>query len=204
MLFDRPVGQSRRGQRPAKRVSRVRRFRAPVLAKIDFRWSWTVSRHHRVTRTRHQRRTPDVARRSRRIRATLPVGSSTGKPAAARSSSDSPPQKPYSPWVRAHSRQATSTGQRRQRARACCSRHCRASGRSAWGGKNTLVRPRHAAHLAHHCGERASGTSRLLSNRATGATAGAVGRGMVKEGSDPSPRSRAGRFVQAPVPPSGS
>src|SRR6266511_5477035 len=70
---------------------------------------------------------------------------STRKPAAARSSSDSPPQKPYSRCSRAHSRQSRRTGHAEQIARAWDSRTTRASGRSPAGAKNSSLRPSHAA-----------------------------------------------------------
>src|SRR2546421_9128938 len=72
---------------------------------------------------------------------------STRKPAAARSSSDSPPQKPYSRLSRAHSRHSTSAGHAAQTPRACVSRTARASGRSPAGAKNSRVWPRHAASV---------------------------------------------------------
>src|SRR6266516_4766951 len=70
---------------------------------------------------------------------------STRNPAAARSSSDSPPQKPYSRLKRAQSRHSWTTGQFAHTARALASRTCRASGRSPGGAKNNSVRPWHAA-----------------------------------------------------------
>src|SRR3954466_3405478 len=74
---------------------------------------------------------------------------STRKPAAARSSSDSPPQKPYSRCSRAQARQSTSASQERHTARACASRVARASGRSPAGAKNSLDSPRQDASSAH-------------------------------------------------------
>src|SRR6185436_16241731 len=70
---------------------------------------------------------------------------STRKPAAARSSSDSPPQKPYSRCSRAQRRHGSSTGQAMQMARARASRRRRVSGRSPAGAKNNSVCPEHAA-----------------------------------------------------------
>src|SRR5262245_9448845 len=74
---------------------------------------------------------------------------STRKPAAARSSSDSPPQKPYSRFSRAQSRQSRRTGHAEHTDRAWLSRTTRASGRSPAGAKNNSVRPWHAASDVH-------------------------------------------------------
>src|SRR6478736_2944707 len=70
---------------------------------------------------------------------------STRNPAAARSSSDSPPQNPYSRCSRAQSRHAISTSHSEQTERALPSRTARASGRSPAGAKNSSVRSVQAA-----------------------------------------------------------
>src|SRR3954451_15360062 len=70
---------------------------------------------------------------------------STRNPAAARSSSDSAPQKPYSRFERAQSRQSASAGHDLHTDRACDSRTTRASGRSPAGAKNRRVCPLHEA-----------------------------------------------------------
>src|SRR5450756_1660137 len=72
---------------------------------------------------------------------------STRYPAAARSSSDSPPQNPYSRCSRAQSRHGSRTRQSRQIDRARPSRSTRVSGRSPAGAKNRLVWPTHAASV---------------------------------------------------------
>src|SRR6266536_3819966 len=77
---------------------------------------------------------------------------STRYPAAARSSSDSPPQKPYSRFSRAQSRHSRTTGQIAHTARALPSRTSRASGRSPAGAKNSSVRPWHAASAVQASG----------------------------------------------------
>src|SRR5581483_5976060 len=77
---------------------------------------------------------------------------STRKPAAARSSSDSPPQKPYSRLSRAQSRHCASAGQARQIARARASRMTRVSGRSPAGAKKRSVWPEQAASAVHASG----------------------------------------------------
>ena len=64
-----------------------------------------------------------------------------GSPAAARSSSDSPPQKPYSRCSRAHWRHGVSTSQSLQTARALASRTVRVSGRSPAGAKKRSFCP---------------------------------------------------------------
>src|ERR671919_2376047 len=74
-----------------------------------------------------------------------PTGISTRNPAAARSSSDSPPQNPYSRCSRAQLRHGRITGQEWQIALALASRTSRASGRSPGGAKKTAVLPQHTA-----------------------------------------------------------
>src|SRR5438270_4647194 len=59
----------------------------------------------------------------------------------ARSSSDSPPQNPYSRFSRAHRWHGSRTGQPRQSWRALASRRARASGRSPGAAKNRSVCP---------------------------------------------------------------
>src|SRR6266513_5800083 len=59
----------------------------------------------------------------------------------ARSSSDSPPQKPYSRFSRAHAWQGVRTGHSMHSRRALASRRARASGRSPGGAKNRSVCP---------------------------------------------------------------
>src|SRR5919109_4751933 len=59
----------------------------------------------------------------------------------ARSSSDSPPQKPYSRFSRAQAWQGARTGQARHSWRALDSRRARASGRSPGAAKNRSVCP---------------------------------------------------------------
>src|SRR5258708_34190361 len=59
----------------------------------------------------------------------------------ARSSSDSPPQKPYSRFSRAQVWHGPRTGQPRQSWRALASRRARASGRSPGAAKNRSVCP---------------------------------------------------------------
>src|SRR5262249_61882491 len=77
---------------------------------------------------------------------------SARRPAAARSSSASPPQKPYSRFSRAQSRQSCRTGHAEHTDRAWPSRTTRASGRSPAGAKNNSVRPWHAASDVHASG----------------------------------------------------
>src|ERR1051325_1423107 len=59
----------------------------------------------------------------------------------ARSSSDSPPQKPYSRFSLAQAWQGARTGQARHSWRALASRRARASGRSPGAAKNRSVCP---------------------------------------------------------------
>src|SRR5918999_4934417 len=59
----------------------------------------------------------------------------------ARSSSDSPPQKPYSRFSRAQAWQGARTGQTKHSWRALASRRARASGRSPGAAKNRSVCP---------------------------------------------------------------
>src|SRR6476620_4061941 len=74
---------------------------------------------------------------------------STRNPAAARSSSDSPPQKPYSRCSLAHSRQSRTTGHALHTERDSPSRSTRASGRSPAGAKNSSLRPWQDASAVH-------------------------------------------------------
>src|SRR5512133_3630700 len=74
---------------------------------------------------------------------------STRNPAAARSSSDSPPQKPYSRFSRAQSRHCRTTGHEVHTERAWLSRMTRASGRSPAGAKNSSLRPWQDASAVH-------------------------------------------------------
>src|ERR1700737_4265623 len=74
---------------------------------------------------------------------------STRNPAAARSSSDSAPQKPYSRCSRAQSRHPRTTGHALHTERACPSRSTRASGRSPAGAKNNSLRPWQDASAVH-------------------------------------------------------
>src|SRR5262245_46454238 len=77
---------------------------------------------------------------------------STRNPAAARSSSDSPPQKPSSRFPRAPSRQSRGAGHEGATAPACPSPPTRASGRSPAGAQHNSVRPRHDASDVHASG----------------------------------------------------
>src|ERR1700730_5186226 len=74
---------------------------------------------------------------------------STRNPAAARSSSDSAPQKPYSRCSRAQSRPSRTTGHALHTERACPSRSTPASGRSPAGAKNNSLRPWQDASAVH-------------------------------------------------------
>ena len=89
---------------------------------------------------------------------TTPIGALRRKPALCRSSSLSPPQKPYSWFTRANSLQSPPTGQVRQIAAALASRGRRCSGRSPLAAKKRWVRPLHAAASIH---ARSSAASRI-------------------------------------------
>jgi ribosomal protein L11 methyltransferase len=77
-------------------------------------------------------------------RARMPIGAIRRNPAAWRSSSDSPPQKPYSWLRRANSTHSTRTEQPAHTSWAAASRRSRACGRSAAVGKKRCVNPLHA------------------------------------------------------------
>lgn len=79
------------------------------------------------------------------VAARMPIGAIRRYPASCRSSSLSPPHRPYSWCWRAKSLQATRTAQLAHTERAIASRLSRAWGRSAVRGKNRCVNPRHAA-----------------------------------------------------------
>ena len=113
----------RRVQRPTGRAVDVRGEPRLQTSEIDprrsLRHAAEITASRAITHWPRVTRPPGVAglRRAGRRRggnaATRPTGMSTRKPAAARSSSDSPPQKPYSRCSRAQSRQSTSAGHAR-------------------------------------------------------------------------------------------